>query len=612
MITSQELRQKYLQFFEAKQHTILIDHSILPENDPTMLFVGAGMQPLVPYLGGNAHPSGKRLCNVQKCIRTIDIDEVGDSTHLTFFEMLGNWSLGDYFKEESIQYSFEFLTSPSYLALDLNKLAFSCYQGNDQYNVPKDEEAYRMWLSLGVAPERIVFLGDDHNWWPKMGMDGLCGPDTEIFYWVSKEPVPVHFDPEDDRWVEIWNNVFMQYKFQEGVISELQNKNVDTGMGLERTLVALNGFNTVYETDVFADAIQKLQMLSGKIFGNDVDTTRAMRIILDHIRAGVVMIADGVNPSNVDQGYILRRLLRRAIRQGKKLGIEQVFTGMIAQVFIDNLGVFYTHIQKKAEEIVLIMDDEEKKFYSTLEKGMKEFEKILSGFQIAYERTGKKVEHISGAKAFTLYDTYGFPIEMTKDLAQEHGLSVDEDGFHAAYERHREISRAGSEKKFAGGLADHSEETTKLHTATHLMLEALRRVLGDHVAQRGSNITADRLRFDFSHPEKLTVEQIAEVERLVNDQISKALPIHFEEMTVEQAIQNNATGVFVEKYQNDLGGKVKVYFMGDPERFSDYYSVEICGGPHAENTDQLGKFSITKEEASSSGVRRIKAILSQR
>lgn len=609
MITSQELREKYLNFFQAKKHTVLSDHPILPENDPTMLFIGAGMQTLIPYLSGNTHPSGTRLCNVQKCIRTIDIDEVGDSTHLTFFEMMGNWSLGDYFQEDSIAYSFEFLTSTEYLGIDLQKLAFTCYQGSEAYGIAKDQTSYEAWKSHGVSEDRIAFLGDEDNWWPKMGMDGVCGPDTEIFYWVGEEEAPTVYDPQDERWVEIWNNVFMQYKFKEGSIEELSKKNVDTGMGLERTLIALNGLDNVYETDVFADAIDHLEKLSGKSFNADGEITRSMRIALDHIRAGVVMIADGVTPSNVDQGYILRRLLRRAIRQGKKLGIEEVFTGNIAKVFIENLGGFYTHIADKADEIVLIMNDEEKNFYTTLEKGMKEFHKILRGYGIAYERSGKKITKIAGGTAFKLYDTYGFPIEMTKDLAQEHGLTVDEEGFHSAYEKHRELSRAGSEKKFKGGLADHSEETKRLHTATHLMLEAMRQILGDHVSQRGSNITTERLRFDFSHPEKVTPEQIQKIEVMVNEQIQNALPVFFEEMTVEEAIAKNATGVFVDKYKNDLGGKVKVYFMGDPEKFEKYYSVEICGGPHTDNTGNLGTFKIKKEQASSSGVRRIKAVL---
>jgi len=599
MISSSELRQKYLDFFKSKDHSVLSGSSIVPENDPTMLFIGAGMQPLIPYLGGECHPAGKRIVNVQKCIRTIDIDEVGDDTHLTFFEMFGNWSLGDYFKEDSIKYSYEFLTSKEYLDIDINKLAFTCYQGNAKYNVPKDDTSYNAWVSLGISKDRIAYLGDEDNWWPKMGMDGLCGPDTEIFYWVGEEDAPAKFDPKDERWMEIWNNVFMQYKMKDNNLSELDNKNVDTGMGLERTLITLNGYSDVYETDLFTDAILKLEELSSSKY---IEHKSSMRIILDHIRASVVMISDGVRPSNVEQGYILRRILRRAIRQGMKIGINSVFTAEIAKVFINNLSSFYTELEKNKEEILKVFTAEEEQFSKTLDKGMKEFDKILNGFKIAFERTGQKITNIAGGKAFKLYDTYGFPIEMTKDLAKENGLTVDEEGFHAAYEKHRELSRKGSEQKFAGGLADHSEESKKLHSATHLMLKALIQVLGDHVHQRGSNITTERLRFDFSHPEKMTDEEKKKVEDIVNEQIKKDLSIYYTEMTIDEAMEKKAVGIFIDKYKNDLGGKVKVYSIGD-------FSMEVCGGPHTDKTGDLGAFKIIKEESSSSGVRRIKAVI---
>jgi len=602
MITSIQLREKFLSFFKSKNHAIVPSYSILPENDPTSLFINAGMQPLVPYLAGETHPDGVRIADVQKCIRTIDIDEVGDNTHLTFFEMFGNWSLGDYFKEESIHWSYEFLTSKDYLHLPKERIAVTCYKGNEKLNVPKDTFSYDKWIEVGMPKERIAFLGDDDNWWPKMGMDGLCGPDTEIFYWTGKESAPEIFDTTDERWVEIWNNVFMEYKFGDGKLSNLENKNVDTGMGLERTLIALNNLNNVYETDLFIDAISKLEEISEKQYNEDEEVMRSMRITLDHIRAGVIMIGDGVSPSNVDQGYILRRLLRRAIRQGKKLGIEGNFTSKIAKVFIKNLGSFYANLEKNKENILNILITEEENFSKTLTKGMKEFQKIVDGFKIAYERTGNKITKIAGNKAFKLYDTYGFPIEMTKDLAEENGLTVDEEGYHKAYDDHRKLSKESSKEKFAGGLADHSDATRNLHTVTHIMLEALRQVLGDHVFQRGSNITGERLRFDFSHPDKLTPEQITQVEEIVNKQIQKNLIITCDEMSVKDAMDINATGIFVDKYENDLGGKVKVYKIGD-------FSTEICGGPHADSTEGFGVFKIKKEQSSSAGVRRIKGVL---
>ncbi len=621
MITSSQLREKFLQFFESKGHARIASAPVPTENDPTTLFIGAGMQPMVPFLAGEVHPEGTRICDSQKCIRTGDIDEVGDISHLTFFEMLGNWSLGDYFKEESIAWSWEFLTDKKWLGLDIQRLAFTCYQGSEEFHIPADTDAAAYWIEKGVSEDRVVFLGDDDNWWPKIGMDGLCGPDTEIFYWVPNDiPAPEKYDPTDNRWVEIWNNVFMQYESKDGKLSELKNKNIDTGMGMERALIALNGLNSVYESDLFLPALEEIERLVGKHQAsstksqestksqapiNEAQTTdfiHSQRIIADHVRASTIIISDGVVPSNVDQGYVLRKLLRRAIRHGKKLGIEETFLELIASRFIESLKGGYPELEEKKGFIFQTLIDEEKKFQETLKEGLKEFEKILQGFQIAFEKTGEKITNIPGAKAFKLYDTYGLPIEITKDLAKENGLTVDETGFNEAFEKHQELSRAGSEKKFAGGLADHSPEVVRLHTATHLMLQALKGVTGKNIEQRGSNITAERLRFDFTCDQKVTPEQLEEVEAIVNDQIQKELPVHYEEMSVPDAMELNATGIFVDKYKNDLGGKVKVYFMGD-------FSTEICGGPHVQNTKELGRFKIVKEEAVSNGVRRIKAVL---
>lgn len=594
-ITAKKLRDKYLSFFQGKKHAVIASASVVPENDPTSLFIGSGMQPLVPYLAGTKHPAGTRLVAIQKCIRTIDIDEVGDDTHLTFFEMLGNWSLGDYFKTKSITWSFEFLTSPHYLNIPLERLAITCYQGNEKYKVPKDITSYDLWNSMGVSPDRISYLGDDDNWWPKIDMDGLCGPDTEIFYWSdNSEPAPAIHDSSDERWVEIWNNVFMQFEFKSGTISELKKQNVDTGMGLERTLIALNGYNDIYESELFKPAIKILEKEAHTTYKSSPHTTKSIRIICDHIRSAVVLISDGITPGNVDQGYVLRRLIRRAIREAKKIEITTLFTRTLSTFFVESLRDTYATIDKLADKIIHTLEAEEIQFEKTLHKGIKEFEKITQSL--------KSGDTISGKDCFTLYDTYGFPIEMTEELASENGFEIDKAGFDVAYEAHKELSRANSAQKFAGGLADHSTEVVNLHTATHLMLEAMRQVLGDHVDQRGSNITSERLRFDVSHGEKITKEQIAQIESIVNEQIQKDLKIHVEEMTVQAAMDRNATGIFVDKYENDLVGKVKVYFMGD-------FSTEICGGPHAEHTGALGVFKVKKEQSSGSGVRRIKAVL---
>lgn len=586
-MTANELRQKYLDFFKSKNHTIISSASLIPENDPTVLFTTAGMHPLVPYLMGEKHPSGVRLADAQKCIRTDDIDEVGDATHHTFFEMMGNWSLGDYFKQDSIRYSFEFLTSPEWLGLDLNRLAVSVFVGDE--DAPFDQESYDLWLSLGMPASRIAKLPKKNNWWGPAGTTGPCGPDTEIFYWSGdKDAVPSSFNDDNDLWVEIWNNVFMQYNKQaDGTFVPLVQKNVDTGLGLERVTAVLNNCDN-YQTDLFINIVNKVEELSGKKYSEGGEVLRAIRIVADHIKAAVFIIGDekGVSPSNTGQGYIVRRLLRRAIRYGRGLGINQeLWTKEVARVVITDYQKSYPELGRNQAFIEENFDKEEEKFNRTLENGLKEFNKI-SG-------------NIDGASAFNLYQSYGFPVEITEELAAEKGVKVDKAGFMVELAKHQELSRTASAGKFKGGLADSSEATTKLHTAAHLLLAALRQVLGDHVTQKGSNITAERLRFDFSHPEKMTPEQIAEAEKLVNEAIAKNFEVTCEEISLEEAKNTGAMGVFDSKY----GEMVKVYTAGD-------FSREICGGPHVNNTGILGHFKIAKEESSSSGVRRIKATLS--
>ncbi|MEK7167555.1 MAG: alanine--tRNA ligase [Patescibacteria group bacterium] len=582
-MTAKELKHKYLDFFQNRDHAVIPGSSLLPENDPTVLFTTAGMHPLVPYLLGEKHPAGKRLADIQKCIRTGDIDEVGDDWHLTFFEMLGNWSLGEYFKEEAIKMSFEFLTKE--LNIPLEKLAFTCFEGEG--NIPKDEESARIWQLLGVKEERIAFLGKKDNWWGPAGKTGPCGPDTEIFFWVGEETPPPSFDPSNKNWVEIWNDVFMQYnKNNEGEYVELAQKNVDTGMGLERTVAVLDNKKSVYEIEPLSTIVSQVAALFDVSFEDlEKEQIKAVRIISDHLRAAVFILSEKVVPANVEQGYVLRRLIRRAVRYGRSLGIPEMFTGKIAEVVIAEMGGFYKELRTNRDFIMDELAKEEEKFSSTLEKGLKEFEKI---------KTGK----ITAPEAFKLFATYGFPFEMTKELAKERKLEIDEEGFWQEFGKHQEISRQGAEKKFKGGLADDSETTAKMHTATHLMLSALRKVLGGHVFQKGANITSERIRFDFSHPEKVTPEQLKQVEDLVNAEIEKKIPIVCEEMGLEEAKEKGAMGVFENKY----GEKVKVYAMGE-------FSKEICGGPHASNTGDLGRFRIVKEESSSSGVRRIKAVL---
>jgi alanyl-tRNA synthetase len=598
MMTANELRQKYVDFFKTKGHAEIPSASVVPENDPTVLFTTAGMHPLVPYLLGQPHPAGKRLVDYQRCIRTGDIDDVGDDTHLTFFTMLGNWSLGDYFKKESIEWSFEFLTSPQWLNIPLSHLSFTVFEGDE--NAPFDEEAYSHWMRLltdaGLseeqAREKIAKLPKEDNWWGPAGKTGPCGPDTEIFYWVGEgEPVG-NKGTHSKQWMEIWNNVFMQFNKQEdGTLVPLAAGSVDTGMGLERTVTALQKRVNVYQTEVFAGMLEVLEKLSGKKYEEDAQVVQSMRIIADHLRAAAIMAMDGVIPTNKDQGYILRRLIRRAIRHARKLNVvsADLIDPMIDAV-IASLGESYPKLAEKKAEIVSVLSQEAAKFEKTIAQGLKEFQKI-------WERQ----QAISGEDAFNLYQSFGFPLEVTQELAAEQGQQVDREVFHEEFKKHQDLSRAGAEQKFAGGLADHSVETTKLHTATHLLHQALRTVLGDHVAQKGSNITAERLRFDFSHSEKMTPEQIKQVEDIVNEQIKRDLPVHFEMLTVAEAKEKGAIGLFEDKYAL-IGDKIKVYFMGD-------YSKEICGGPHVEHTGQLGGIKIAKEEAVSAGVRRIKAVL---
>ncbi|MSR67982.1 alanine--tRNA ligase [Candidatus Peribacteria bacterium] len=588
-MTTADIRTAYLEFFRSKGHSIIPGASLVPENDPTVLFTTAGMHPLVPYLMGQAHPMGKRLTDVQLCVRTQDIDEVGDSSHLTCFEMLGNWSLGDYFKKGAIEMSFEFLTSKQWLGIDPTMLAVTCFEGDS--DAPRDEESAGIWESVGIPRERIGFLPKAKNWWGPAGKTGPCGPDTEMFYWVGEGNPTGNPATHDKEWMEIWNDVFMQYNKQEdGSFVPLAQQNVDTGMGLERVAAVLQGVSSVYETDAFAPIVQAVNSAAVPSRGQK-ESEKDVRIIVDHLKAATFMLGDGVRPSNVDQGYILRRIIRRAIRSARKLGIEKStgFCASIAQVVVSQYGDCYQKMKKEESVIQGALNHEEEAFMKALIEGEKHFQKVAERSTIV----------ISGIDAFHLYDTYGFPIEMTREMASEHKLSIDEDGFSKAFSEHQILSRAGAEKKFAGGLADHSAETTKLHTATHLLNAALRQVLGDHISQKGSNITGERLRFDFNHSEKMTPEQIKKVEELVNVAIKADVPVSYSVMTVDEAKASGAIGVFDSKY----GEKVKVYTMGA-------FSKEICGGPHVARTGMLGHFKIQKEESSSAGVRRIKAIVS--
>lgn len=591
-ITSQYLRDKYLGFFKERGHAVIKSASLIPENDPSVLFTTAGMHPLIPYLLGQKHPNGTRLTDVQKCVRTGDIEEVGDDSHLTFFEMLGNWSLGDYFNRESIKWSYEFLTSPEYLGLDVNRLSVTVFAGDD--DAARDEDSARVWQECGIPKERIYYMPKKNNWWIA-GTTGPCGPDTEIFWDTGKPACGKDCNPSCDcgKYLEIWNNVFMQFNRQaDGTYLPLVQKNVDTGMGLERTVCVLNGMKSVYDIDLFQGALEKIQQLSGKIYGTDDKTTKAMRVIADHVRTATFLLGDpvGVTPSNVDQGYVLRRLIRRAVRMANSLDMPKGSIAQIAEVYINVYKDAYTELTENASKIVDELNKEEEKFSKTLVSGEKEFLKVISHIQGSV---------VPGGTAFELYDTFGFPVEMTIELAAENGFTVDVEGFKTKFAEHQAKSHAGSEQRFKGGMAEGGgQETTFLHTATHLLQAALRRVLGDEVKQKGSNITPERLRFDFSFGRPMTAEEIAETERLVNEAIARKLPITCEEMTVEEARKTGAIGLFGDRY----GEVVKVYTMGD-------FSKEICGGPHADNTGDLAHFVITKEQSSSGGVRRIKAEL---
>ncbi len=592
-MTAAELREKYLEFFRTKGHAVIASASLIPENDPTVLFTTAGMHPLVPYLMGEKHPSGKRLVDVQKCVRTGDIDEVGDASHCTFFEMLGNWSLGDYFKEDAIAYSWEFLTSKDWLHLDKDKLYFTCFEGDA--DAPKDMESFENWRKMGVEESHIFFLPKKYNWWGPAGLTGPCGPDTEMFMDTGKEACGPDCSPACScgKYLEIWNDVFMQYnKKADGTFEPLAQQNVDTGMGLDRTITILQGKASVYDTDVFSGILAVIARLSGKEYGESDEITKGFRIIADHMRCSTFILGDdrGVTPSNVDQGYVLRRLIRRAVRYGMQLGIPSESMSEINKAVIAQYEGIYPELARNRAKILHEIDTEVARFSRTLEKGIKEFAKVA-------EKTGAGGV-IDGQSAFHLYDTFGFPVEMTAELAKEKGLLVDMDGFDEAFKKHQELSQAGASQRFKGGLADSTEQTAKLHTATHLLHAALRKVLGDTVAQKGSNITAERLRFDFSFERKMTPEEIARVQELVNESIAAALPVTVEEMPLEQAKVSGAIGLFESKYDQN----VKVYTMGGA-------SKEICGGPHANNTAELGSFKIKKEESSSAGVRRIKAVL---
>ncbi|WP_028974110.1 alanine--tRNA ligase [Spirochaeta cellobiosiphila] len=595
-MTANELRRKYIDFFVSHDHVEISGKSLIPENDPTVLFTTAGMHPLVPYLLGEPHPAGNRLTDVQKCIRTGDIDEVGDPSHLTFFEMLGNWSLGDYFKDLSLPMSWEFLTSSQWLGLEKERISVTVFAGDD--DAPKDEESASIWLKLGVPSERIYYLPKEDNWWGPAGETGPCGPDSEIFYDTGKEACGPDCRPgcHCGKYFEIWNNVFMQYNKQaDGSFKPLTRKCVDTGMGIERTITMLQGKKSVYDTELFQPIFKCIEADCGKKYGQDDSIDNSIRIISDHVKTSTFILGDdhGITPSNLGQGYILRRLIRRALRHGRKLGYEGKFLGKPASIVIDMYAEVYPELVERKDLILAEFDKEEEKFLKTLEKGEKEFEKLLPNLL----KNPKKI--IPGRMAFKLYDTYGFPVEITEELAQENGLTVDKEGFNSSYEKHQELSKKGSEKTFKGGLADNSEMTTALHTATHLLHKALRMVLGDHVEQKGSNITAERLRFDFSHPDKMTPEEVQKVEDIVNEQIKRELPVFMEMLTVEEAKSQGAMALFTNKYDE----VVKVYSIGD-------FSMEVCGGPHVENTKSLGTFKIQKEQSSSSGVRRIRAVLS--
>mgnify|MGYP004507219191 FL=1 len=578
-----DIRNKYLNFFERHGHKLIPSAPLIPENDPSVLFNTAGMQPLVPYLLGEKHPEGTRLTDYQKCLRTNDIDEVGDNRHLTYFEMLGNWSLGDYFKEESIQMSYEFLTKE--LGIPSEKISVTCFAGDD--DCPRDTVSAEAWKKAGILEDHIYYYGKDDNWWIA-GEEGPCGPDTEMFYDTGKEPCSEHCEPSCDcgKYVEIWNNVFMEYFKDKNGYSKLKQKNVDTGLGLERMTMLLQGKETPFDTEIFEPVMKKLTELSKK------DNIESKRIVAEHLRSSIMIISDGGKPSNVDRGYILRRLIRRMIRHINKLEIDLSSLGDLVYLNIDTLNELYPELEANKEMIKSVIIEEKDKFVKTLAKGEKEFFKEISGIK------EKSINVLPGSMVFRLYDTYGFPPEVTKELAKENGFGIDIKEFNRLFEIHQQKSRAGSEQKFKGGLAEQNKETIAYHTATHLLNAALKKVLGSDTHQKGSNITTERMRFDFNCDHKLTDEEKAKIEEVVNDWIKAGLDVKCEEMKKEDAVKSGAECMFIEKYP-DI---VTVYTIGD-------VSKELCGGPHVKNTSELGKFKIKKEEASSSGIRRIKAVL---
>ncbi len=585
--TRKKLISSYLKFFKNKNHAIIENSPLIPRDDPTVLFTTAGMHPLVPFLLGQKHPQGKRLCNVQKCVRTTDINEVGDAVHHTFFEMLGNWSLGDYWKKKAIEMSFEFLTKT--LKLKKQKFAISCFKGDK--DAERDNESAEIWKTLGIPKERILFLGKKENWWGPAGKIGPCGPDTEMFYYMG-EGVPKKFNAGDEKWVEIWNDVFMQYnKDEAGRYNEARQKNVDTGMGVERTVAVLQGSDDNYKTEIFWPIIQKIQELSKKNYGKDIGQTRSMRIIADHIRASVFILSENIQSSNLEQGYVLRRLIRRAVRYGKGIGIQN-FTKKLGERVIEINKKDYKYLEKNKKFILKELEREEQRFLKGLEKGLRVFEKIKNEL-----RENRKRE-IPGQKAFLLYQSYGFPLETTEELATQSGLKVNKKSYEEQLKKHQELSRTATKGRFKSGLADKTEKTTKLHTATHLLLAALRQVLSNEIVQKGSNITEERLRLDFDFPRKLTNEELKKVEKVINERIKQKLIVDRKEMTFQEAKKSGALGIFEHKY----GNKVSVYSISK-------FSKEICAGPHVKNTSKLGKFKIIKEESVASGIRRIKAVL---
>ena len=594
-MTAGELRDLYLKFFKDHGHTVISGASLVPQNDPTVLFTTAGMHPLVPYLLGEPHPAGRRLCNCQKCIRTGDIDEVGDPSHLTFFEMLGNWSLGDYFKEDAIAWSFEFLTSTRYLGFRPERLHVTVFEGDA--TVPRDEESAAIWQRLGIPASRIFALPVKDNWWGPAGQTGPCGPDTEMFIDTGRPACGPACRPgcSCGRFFEIWNNVFMQYrKTEDGRYEKLIQHNVDTGMGVERTVAMLQGRSSVFETELFAPVMEAIAAQSGRVLEDSGEARRAARVVADHLRSSVFILGDeqGVSPGNLGQGYVLRRLIRRAVRYARQLGMGEGFASPIADVIIDGYRTAYPELDRNRSVIIEKLSAEESKFEQTLSRGMAELDKVLADLRQHTQTV------LSGRVAFRLYDTCGFPLEFTEEICREHGVSVDREGFEKAFAKHRDVSRQGADKAFKGGLADHSDAVRKLHSATHLLHRSLQLVLGDGVKQKGSNITSERLRFDFSYGEKMTPEQIRRVEDLVNEQIRRELPVTCRSMTLDEARAAGATALFEARY----GEQIKVYAMGD-------FTMEVCGGPHVDNTRELGHFRIQKEESSSAGVRRIRAVL---